>query len=208
VLVVGGWQDAAHAHAAKRIVPLRLASKLAQDLVRRFAKVGRYLDRQDTARAELPDQFGQQSAVIRQPVQDGIREQQVGTEAGPPGGDVGPLPVDGGQRTGGAGEHRRVAVDTDDLCRWPALGEQPGDVAGTAAEIDDAPRLRLAQPGEKIECRPQPGVGEPQVLRGIPAHLPAHHLRRSPAPNANREGCYSTLHGAGQRRLRSAAHVS
>ena len=68
-------------------------------------------------------------------------------------------------------EHRRRIVDADDPRIGPALGENPRDVAGAAAEVDDRSRRCRADARHEIERRAQPLARVLEILRRVPRSL-------------------------------------
>jgi hypothetical protein len=119
--------------------------------------------------------------VAGDPLERGVGDEHVDRFVRPPGAEVGDLEPDALDRVRLL-DHRRGRVQTAHVRVGPALREQPGQVAGTAAQVDDPARRDRRDAGEQLDERPTALVGVDQVAVRVP------HVRH----RAPREG-FETL---------------
>jgi hypothetical protein len=118
-------------------------------------------------------QPGQQVEVLGHPLQGRVGDQHVDRRAQRERVRLGPLtqvadlPPDAVDLARGR-DHLGTAVDAGDLRAPPPLGQQRGEGAGTAAEVDDDPRALGGHPGEQVDERPAALVGVREVAVGVP----------------------------------------
>ena len=106
--------------------------------------------------------------MVADPLQHGIREDQVDGLRRCPMPDVAAGEVRRRQALAGGPQHV-VEVSTPSPRARPPLGQELGGVAGAAAEVDDTLRRRFERhPREKVSRRPRPLVGEGEVERRVP----------------------------------------
>jgi hypothetical protein len=152
------------------VAPGAVAGGVHHQAMRRRVVVGRYLDRQAAARRDEPGKPRKQRVVAVEPLQRRVRVQDVDFFLGLPVGYVGFDPCVRIRLGPGAGQHLRRVVDADDPRVGPPPPQQRGDVAGAAAEVDDALRRRQRNAGKQFRRRPEPVVLEGEILVRVPAH--------------------------------------
>ena len=81
---------------------------------------------------------------------------------------VGQFHLDPGMRGARRGDHLRTRVHTAHGRARPPFGQQCGESAGPATEIDDRPRILGRHPGEQVDERACSLVREGQVALRIP----------------------------------------
>jgi hypothetical protein len=130
------------------------------------------LYRQHAARRQHRHQDRKQLAVIGQPVQGGIRIDDVCRTLGLPARERLVHPLHPGQTSGRLRQHRRGCVHADDPGIRPAFRQHCGDVAGAATQIVYQRRLGARDARQQVDCRAQARLREFQVLLRVPAHFP------------------------------------
>ncbi len=185
-----------HQRAEPR-APASARGELGDDRVRRRAEIVGHLHGQRAAGRDHRCHAREQRAVIGQPMQRRVAVHEIDGRFRRPRGKV---PGDEAQarRIGGRRtclvEHGRGIVDADDVRLRPALGQQPGHVAGAATEIDDRARRSKVHPRKQVERRAQPRIREFQILLWIPAHDggPPRRCRYHCRARANTSGVASS----------------
>jgi hypothetical protein len=137
--------------------------------MRRVVVVHRHLHRELAAVGEGAGQAREQLRVVGQPLQGGVGEDHVVGGGRGEGGDVGALEAQAGRRKGGAvGEHGLGAVDAGGVGVGQAIMQGARQLAGAAAEIDDAQvRARFDQ-RDQVQERLPPLAAEAVVLGRVP----------------------------------------
>src|SRR5881296_1141250 len=148
--------------------PWSVADRVRDQRVRRRAEVPWELNGEDAARLEPRQQRGKDAIVVAEPVERGIRVDDVGRAWRPPRRQISPLPGDRRSCDGGLGEHLRRLVDSRDARVRPARPEELRDVASPGAKIVDLYRIFDVDAVQQIDGRSQPVPGELEVLRRIP----------------------------------------
>src|SRR5205823_12713197 len=166
---------------AKRIAQGRLAGNLGGDHVWGVSEVGRHLHREPAAGAEPRRQAREQRRVVIDPVERGVREDQVPGRALREGGDVARLEAEPALRERPRPcEHRLGAVDAERLARRELVVETRGQLARAAPEIDHPYAGAWAHERQQVEERPCALVAEALVLRRVPGV--AGHAGRASYP--------------------------
>ena len=155
--------------SAQRLPEWGFARDLDRGHVRGVIVVGGDLHGELTGLRQCGGEPGQERLVVGDPVQRGVGEDEVVVSLARERADVSLLEAETVAREGRAlGQHRRRVVDADRLPRREPPVQLPRQLAGAAAEIDDAhSRPRLHQI-EQIEEGLRPLVAEPPVLLRIP----------------------------------------
>lgn len=169
-----------HARRRQRLPPRILRAlvgegppRLPHQRVARLPHIIRHLHRKHaTTRLRAhPALHARQQLPLRQPVQRGVRVQQIHACAGLVSAQVRQLEGRGRQRGAGHFEHVRARVDAGDA-RVGAVagGQEGGRVGGPAAEVDDARggRGQWRDGGEEVARRAGALRGEAEVVGGVP----------------------------------------
>jgi hypothetical protein len=120
----------------------------------------------------------QQSPVIVEPMHCRVGEQQVGWYRRRPLRDVGVLEADFRNFLACPGEHFRRRIDADDGGTGPAVCQQAGDVARSAAKIVDGARTIEWNLCQQVERRAQAMISEFQVSAGSQVGISSFHFHR------------------------------
>jgi hypothetical protein len=180
-------------------------SGVAQQGVRGGLEVARHLHREHAVRAQPVEQSRQQHRVIIEPLQRRVGVDQIERVIWRPCGDIGLDPRRPHAARPCLRQHLQRTVDPDDRRLGPALRQQCGRIAGPAAEIGDARRVRQGHPRQQIARRPRALVGEGQIALRLPGqsgHLPVTFARRGqPLPDFFR---HERQHGEGINEERAA----
>ena len=162
-----------HGHPLEVCRIARLRRQLGADRVAGLAEVAGHLEGQHTFRGQRLDDAGQQVKVPGDPLQRGIAHDDIGRRPARPRPvtQVAQLeadPLADAVVTPSRLEHRRGAVDPDDLGPGPALTEDGGEIARAAAEVDDSPRCSHVDPSHEVEEGPGALTGIPEVGVRVP----------------------------------------
>jgi hypothetical protein len=144
----------------------------------RSVAVARHLHRKHTAPCQLSHEMRQQSPVIVEPMHCRVGEQQVGWYRRPPLRDVGVLEADFRNFLACPGEHFRRRIDADDDGTGPAVCQQAGDVARSAAKIVDGARTIEWNLCQQVERRAQAMISEFQVSAGSQVGISSFRFHR------------------------------
>src|SRR5439155_346823 len=154
------------------------------------------------AGAERRRQARGERRVIIDPVQRGVREDEVPGRARREGADVARLEAEPALRARPRlGEHRLGAVDAERLARRELVVETRGQLARTAPEIHHPHARARADERQQVEERPRALVVEAPVLCGIPEV--ARHAGRISYPPPR-----SSTNAAGDAIERGACHLA
>ena len=187
---------------AEGVAKGRLARHLGGDHVGGVIEVGRHLHRELPAGAERRRQAREERRVIIDPVQRGVREDDVPGRARREGADVARLEAEPALRARPRlGEHRLGAVDAERLARRELVVETRGQLARTAPEIHHPHARARADERQQVEERPRALVVEAPVLCGIPEV--ARHAGRISYPPPR-----SSTNAAGDAIERGACHLA
>ncbi len=147
----------------------RLRRDLVQQPVARRVVVARHLQRESAARSDELGEAPDHGELVRDPLEQRVRDDQVDRLGRRPGRDVGELVRCAVVRIVSEGlvDHVRRGVDAVDRRLRPARAQHRGEVARSAAEVDDRGGLAL-HASDEVDERAGAVVGELQIARGVP----------------------------------------
>jgi hypothetical protein len=153
-VALGGQHGCAPQVAAEGRAERLFSGNPLRDQVRWMVVVGGHLHGELAAPRQGARQSREQCVVVVDPMQRGVRKDQIDRPRGRPLGDVAELEDQPIVRVIGASlEHRRRRVETDRAAGTGSLMQRASQFAGAAAEIHDAAsRTRLHQV-EQVEER-------------------------------------------------------
>jgi hypothetical protein len=135
-----------------------------------LVEIARHLDGENPARCDERQEPRDEMLVVAEPLQRGIRVDDVVGHTGSPGRDVSLDETSSDSARARVLKHLGRVVDAVDLRLQPSGTQERRRVARTAAEVDDAVRRIERNPGEKIGGRPRPFGAEGEIGRRIPSH--------------------------------------
>ncbi len=166
-VVAGGHRDVARVLGVRR-----LGGEVATDRVAGLVEVAGDLEREPPAGLHAGHEVRKEPEVAGDPLEGGVGDEDVHPGRGRGSGPVAQVgDVEGDPVVGGAGlrDHLGAGVQAVDRGVGPAVGEEGGQVAGAAAEVDDGAGVGGRDPGDQLDERPAALVGVGEVAVGVPA---------------------------------------
>src|SRR3979490_2595283 len=107
--------------------------------------------------------------MVRDPLQGGIGINEMGRSGRTPRANIRLLPRKSREFVASLGEHFGRGIDADDLSLGEGIGEDPGQVAGAAAEIIDCGIFKPGNARDEVEARAKADISVSKVSLGLPS---------------------------------------